>query len=169
MAVTTVNEVSNNITIQQVQPSYTTYGLGTIPANTPVPNAIGDLMQTQITNIQDSWPATFPTFVQFQSDSGIMGPYVSSVVSVAPPCVISQITDDFSNWNLPVDNDAINQMGVQMVNELVARGGFVSGSYGISSIGANQSLYWGVSLIAQLIDNATMEEGVIYAFAAVLG
>jgi hypothetical protein len=170
MAVTTIVSVSNNITIQQVQPSYTTYGMGTIPANMAIPRAIANLMTTQVTDIQNGWPASFPAFTSFQSDSGIMGPYTSSAGPViAPPCVVQQITVDFQSWNLPLDNTAINQMAKQMVNELVSRGGFVSTSYGITPIGTNQNLYWGVSLITQIINNTTMEEGVIYGFAAVLG
>ena len=58
MAVTTIVSVSNNITIQQVQPSYTTYGMGTIPANTAIPRAIANVMATQITDIQNDWPAS---------------------------------------------------------------------------------------------------------------
>jgi hypothetical protein len=169
MSDTTIDSVSRNITIQQVQPSYTAYDMGTIPANTAVSKAISNVMEKQITYIQEGWPASFPEFMRSQCVSDIIaGDINSSAIGIPSPAFVEQITRASLAWNFPLDRLVAEQIARQMSTKLVEGGRFVRNSYDTVQMGPNQTLSYGFSEVIQVINSTTVEEGIIYSLAVAL-
>lgn len=165
--------MSTNVTIvniQSLQSSYNQYGLGQLPAGITPDDAVGSLQQAEVAAMQKNWPAKFLPFDGSQVDKGIMGPWTENVAGTAPPCLVAQIKQDFSSWELPGDMSTINAMAMQITQEIASGSGGRSGGqfYGKHNIGA-ETIYWSVGYAAGVIADTPQETGIIYAFAVVFG
>ncbi|HEX4693411.1 hypothetical protein [Sphingomonas sp.] len=161
------------INIESMQQSATDSGLGPIPPGTTPADGLALLQKQLLANITKDWPTDYPTPASNAQDMGIMGPWSDNVAGTAPPCLVQQITQDFSAWQLPSDAAPVNAMAQQITQEVSSRGGATGAFTGTTELGGSENIYWGVGFgtgdITEGSPGNPAEKGIIYAFTATLG
>jgi hypothetical protein len=165
----TYNINTTIVNVNQLAPAYQSLGLGPIPPGTTAADGVAAVETKLKANLATSWTgANFPTLPSFQQDVGLMGPWSSNVSGTAPACLVQQITQDFNSWSLPNDQTTINQMATQITTEISANGGITGTFLGRSRLGGSEEIDWGVAFTTGVIVDNPEENGIIYAFGAVL-
>lgn len=166
MAKVSVTNITVNV--NNFQSAYDHFGLGRIPAGTKIDKAVATIMRSLKKELSDNWPKANPT-PSYAPDAAIMGPWKANAAGTAPKCVTDALTQDFDTWGLPVDKDTIDQMAKQITQEISNSAGLNGYYYGQSTLGASETIYWGVSYISAVIVDNPEEYGIIYGFSASLG
>lgn len=163
-----VNVVNINVNVKNFQSAYNHFKLGPIPQGTSIDHAVSGIEKELKTELSKNWPKPNPK-PAYAPDAAIMAPWKDNVAGTAPKCVVDAITQNFNSWGLPVDKNAIQMMAKQITQELSNSAGLNGYYYGQSSLGASQTIYWGVSYISLIVVDSPEEYGVIFAFSASMG
>lgn len=166
MAKVSITNITVNV--NNFQSAYNHFKLGPIPPNTNVDHAVASIEKALKTELSKNWPKANPS-PSYAPDAAIMAPWKANVPGTAPKCVIDAITQNFDSWGLPVDKNAIQTMAKQITQEISNSAGLNGYFYGQSSLGASQTIYWGISYISVIVVDKPEEYGIIYGFSASLG
>ena len=166
MAKVSVTNITVNV--NEFQTAYNHFGLGPIPAGTKIDHAVAAVQKALKTELSTNWPKANPS-PQYAPDSAIMAPWKGNVAGSAPKCVTDAINQDFGSWGLPVDKATVTEMAKQITQEISNSAGLNGYYYGQSSLGASETIYWGVSYISLVVVDSPEEYGILFAFSASLG
>jgi hypothetical protein len=155
-----------------MQPSYASLGLGTISADQSSAVVIKGLQDKLLTKLTAQWTASgYPAFTHTEN-RGVMGPWDNSQTNTAPACLVQELTSNFSDWGIPTDPNAINQIA-KAITEGVGDNGNLGGTFlGTSSISPSEGIDWGVGYatgdVASGSEGTPPTLGVIFVFIAML-
>lgn len=162
----TVNNTTN-ITIYQnsVNASLKTLGLTPIKPGDTVPVLTQKALTQMTTLLVSQFSKTFPNeaLPSSNTDGGYCGPLSSVNSGMAPTCAVTQISDDFSNWGIPLSGVPIT-IAKQITTEILSKGGQPGFSSGTHQVTSSESIYW---MCGYLTINITQtEQGILYVFGA---
>lgn len=165
----TVNS-NNNITIYYNSVNSGLQSLdvpGNLEPGTPVPVITQKALSAMRAKLATEWTTTFPnvTLAPSNSDGGYFGPWTAVLAGQAVPCVVQQVTGDFTAWGLPLASDSVpSTIAKQVTQEIVSQGGqagFTSGTFQLTS---SESIYWLAGYMTVAISQN--ENGILYVFSA---
>jgi|GEM_PF-3516834 len=166
MSKTTVNNI--NVSVNNFQPAYNSYGLGTIPAGTTVAQGVNTLQTAMDNTLMAKWPTSYPPANTNQIDHAIMEPWSDNVAGTAPKCATQAISLDFTSWNLPYSTAAVTQMAKEITQQIANNGGEAGQFYGQTPLAGSEILYWGVAFATAVVIEPDTT-GILYSFTATLG
>ena len=166
MAKVSVTNITVNV--NNFQAAYNHFGLGPIPPGTKIDKVVATIEGVLKKDLTSNWPSANPK-PTYDPDTAIMAPWKDNVAGTAPKCVTDAISQDFGSWGLPVDKDTITEMAKQITQEISNNAGLKGEFYGQSTLGAAETIYWGVSYVSAIIVDKPEEYGIIFAFNASLG
>lgn len=164
---TIVNVVNQDIFIGQVNGVGPSLGLSPVIPGTPISQVAQDYTNALMKKLASSFSAVFGMDLPEENqDHGYMGPIGNLQPGVAPPCVVDQVNQDFSNWSLPMTTDIGTRIARTITQHLALQGGVTNFASGTLQVSSNESVLWmayyGTFSITQ------DELGAVYAFGAAL-
>lgn len=128
-----------------------------------IDGAIKEAIKSAKSASQKLFEKTFPSISIAGTDAGVVQDYVQGG---SFDCVIKQISNDFSNWEINVSSDVVNQISQTIAEQIQAQMGAGNSSAGHHHVNMNQVIDWTVSYgLFALGDN---KQGLIYAYSAAL-
>ncbi|WP_147458949.1 hypothetical protein [Pseudomonas coronafaciens] len=140
---------------------------GNLTPGTAVPTATQDALKQMAQALQAKWSIYFPaiTLPPSNSDSGYFGPWTEVLAGQPVPCVIQQVTADFTAWGLPLSGDTVpTTIAKQVTQEIVSQGGQAGFTSGTLQLTSAENLYWVAGYVTVAISQT--ENGVLYVFGA---
>jgi hypothetical protein len=122
-----------------------------------------DLEKALVNAFAAKWLAAYPSVLLpgGNQEFGYMGPYSALQGNTIPPCVVQQITTDFSNWNICTESGVAQKITQTIIANLVSSGGQAMAMSGQTFCGPNTKILW---LVLAGLGNTT---DVVYVFGGV--
>lgn len=165
-AVDNLARIAKNITAPPVNgpTQFMTTGLIlSFDSGDDVPSALKSTMKALRKAAENTFTNKFPDTDMAGSEFGVVKGYKENA---ALDCVIAQMKQDFSNWQVPVDQKTIGNMAKTIALEVNAQMGAAGLTHGHHNLNLNQEIDWVVSYGLFVIDADKNEQGLVYAFAA---
>jgi hypothetical protein len=135
---------------------------------------IGALIKSTLLQAQKKSLSQFNT--QFNSDGSITASSDDGLVqdycgdqAAGVTAIVNQLSTDFVNWQIPSNNQALQNMASTIMQEIISKAGAGDTSYGQYSLTINQTLYWTVSYGLFDVTVQPTTQALIYAFTAGFG
>lgn len=165
---TIVQVVQNqNIFINQVNNAGGSIGMGPVAPGTAISTAAQQYSTFLQQKLGTSFQTVFSTALPSENqDNGYMGPIQALDPHNPPQCVIDQVNQDMSNWNLPMTTDIAQRIASTIVLHLSTEGGASNFASGTLQVTSNESICW--MAYYGTFDIEQNEQGAVYAFGAAL-
>ena len=128
-------------------------------------------VQTALKTAMDSAKSAAATLFKTQfgqapagTDMGVVNGYNPNGSDLSS--VITQITNDFSIWNLPLSNDQITSMAATLQSQVQAQMGRGGASWGKFVLNMNQTALWTVGY--GMFQISPSSQGLIYGFSGAM-
>jgi len=136
---------------------------------------IKSTMKAALAKSQNVFASTYTGDTGIHSDNGLVNNYCGNGADAQPsdPTVEAaivqlkqQLSQNFMNWQFPVNDDMLQNMAQTMVLEVFTKAGTGDTSVGTYSISNNQSIDWTLTYGLFSITESPSTQGLIYAFSA---
>jgi hypothetical protein len=163
---TTIVNTVNNVTIyvDQVNKAGKSIGMTPVKPGSSISDAAQQFEKALQAKLVSDFKAIYNVDLTQNIDNGYAGPVSAIKPGNAPQCIVDQIQQDLTNWNLPITANLPTQMAQTITQHIVNQGGVANHAAGTLQVNSNEKLLWMAWFGTFDIEND--QQGVVYAFGA---